>query len=162
LAVRIEVPDTPDFWNRLESELRSSTPHRKRRRLGVPVTAMRALRAFTRHAVHASAVAGLAFVMIVSWSKPIGDTASVTIGAAPDVPGYLVQYGASIDAETTVARARYDGYEVSVRRIFTPHPDEDGRILEERHPGPVTVDHARGPLLFVIGYTIGNGDTTAN
>ena len=160
--MRTDVPETPDFWNRLESELRSSTPQRRRRRLGVPVTAMRALRTFTSHAVHASAVVGLAVVMIVSWSKPIGDTASVTIGDAPDVPAYLIQYGASIDAETTVARARYDGYEVSVRRIFTPDPEQDGRILEELHPVPITVDNARGPLLFVIGYTIGSGDTTAN
>jgi hypothetical protein len=100
--------------------------------------------------------------MIVSWSKPIGDTASVTINTAPEFPAYLVQYGAMLDAETTVAQARDDGYEVVVRRIFTPDPDQDGRILDELHPGPVTVHEARGPLLFVIGYTIGSGDTTAN
>ena len=160
--MRIDVPETPEFWNRLESELRAKAPQRRRRRFGVPVTAMRALRTLTRHAVHMSAVAGLAVVMIVSWSKPIGDTASVTINTSPELPAYLVQYGASLDVETTVAQARDDGYEVAVRRIFTPDPDEDGRILEERHPGPLTVDNARGPLLFVIGYTIGNGDTTAN
>ena len=100
--------------------------------------------------------------MIVSWSKPIGDTATVTINSAPNLPAYLIQYGASPDAETTVAQAKEDGYEVAVRRIFTPDPHENGRILEELHPGPVTVDNARGPLLFVIGYTIGTGDTTAN
>lgn len=123
---------------------------------------MRTLRTFTRHAVHMSAVAGLAVVMIVSWSKPIGDTASVTINPAPDLPAYLVQYGVVADAETAVAQARDDGYEVAVRRIFTPDPDQDGQILEELHPGPVSVDNARGPLLFVIGYTIGTDDTTAN
>ena len=160
--VRIDVPETPEFWDRLESELHARTPHRRRRRFGASSTAMRALRTFTRHAVHMSAVAGLAVVMVVSWSKPIGDTASVTINTSPELPAYLVQYGASVDAATTVAQARDDGYEVAVRRIFTPDPDEDGRILEERHPGPLTVDNARGPLLFVIGYTIGNGDTTAN
>ena len=160
--MRIDVPETPEFWSQLESELRANAPVRKRRRFGVPVTAMRVLRTFTRHAVHMSAVVGLSVVMIVSWSKPIGDTASVTINTAPDLPAYLVQYGASVDAEAAVAQARDDGYEVAVRRIFTPDPDEDGRILQELHPGPVTVDNARGPLLFVIGYTIGNGDTTAN
>jgi hypothetical protein len=123
---------------------------------------MRALRTFTWHAIHASAVAGLSIVMIVSWSKPIGDTASVTINSTHAVPAYLIQYGASIDAETVVAQARDDGYEVAVRRIFTPDPDQDGLILEELHPGPRSVDHARGPLLFVIGYTIGDGATTAN
>ena len=123
---------------------------------------MRTLRTFTRHAVHVSAVAGLAVVMIVSWSKPVGDTATVTINSAPDLPAYLVQYGAVEDAETAVAQARDDGYEVSVRRIFTPDPEQDGQILEELHPGPVSVDNARGPMLFVIGYTIGSGDTTAN
>ena len=160
--MRIDVPETPEFWNRLESELRAKAPQRRRQRFGVPVTAMRALRTLTRHAVNMSAVAGLAVVMIVSWSKPIGDTASVTINTAPELPGYLIQYGATLDAETTVAQARDDGYEIAVRRIFTPDPDEDGRILEELHPGPLTVHNARGPLLFVIGYTIGNGDTTAN
>jgi hypothetical protein len=160
--VRTEIPDTPEFWNRLESELRSKTPQRRRLRFGASVTAIRALRTFTRHAVHVSAVAGLAVIMIVSWSRPIGDTASVTINAAPDMPAYLVQYGASSDTQAAVAQARDDGYEVAVRRIFTPDPDEDGRILEERHPGPITADNARGPLLFLIGYTIGDGDTTAN
>ena len=160
--MRTEAPETPDFWNRLESELRAKAPHRRRRRFGASVTAMRALRTFTRHAVHMSAVVGLAAVMIVSWSKPIGDTASVTINSAPDLPAYLVQYGVPVDAETTVAHARDDGYEVAVRRIFTPDPNEDGQILEELHPGPALVDNARGPLLFVIGYTIGTGDTTAN
>ena len=160
--MRTDVPETPEFWNRLESELRAKTPHRRRRRFGVPVTAMRALRTFTRHAMQMSAVAGLAVVVIVSWSKPIGDTASVTINSASDLPAYLVQYGASIDAQTVVAQARDDGYEVAVRKIFTPDPDQDGRILEELHPGPMSVDNARGPLLFLIGYTISNGDTTAN
>lgn len=160
--MRTDVPATPEFWNRLESELIANAPHRRHRRFGVPMTAMRALRTFTRHAVHASAVVGLAAVMIVSWSKPIGDTATVTINSAPDLPAYLTQYGVSPDAETTVVKARHDGYEVAVRRIFTPDPDEDGRILEELHPGPLSVDNARGPLLFVIGYTIGTGDTTAN
>lgn len=160
--MRIDVPETPEFWNLLESELRARSPQRKRRRLGVSATAMRALRTFTRHAVHMAAAVGLAVVMIVSWSKPIGDTASVTINAAPELPAYLAQYGAPLDAETTVAQARDYGYEVVVRRIFTPDPDQDGRILDELHPGPVTVDKARGPLLFVIGYTIGSGDTTAN
>jgi hypothetical protein len=126
------------------------------------MTAIRSLRTLTRHAVHMSAVAGLAVVMIVSWSKPIGDTATVTINAAPDMPAYLIQYGASASAETVVAQARDDGYEVAVSRIFTPDPEQNGQILEERHPGPVSVDTARGPLLFVIGYTIGTGDATAN
>lgn len=160
--MRIDVPETPEFWNRLESELSASGSRRKRRRFGVPATAMRALRTFTRHAVHMSAVVGLAVVLVVSWSKPIGDTASVTINDAPDLPAYLAQYGASADAATTVAQARDDGYEVAVRRLFTPDPDQDGRILVERHPGPLSVDSARGPLLFVIGYTIGSGDATAN
>lgn len=123
---------------------------------------MRTLRAFTRHAVHSAAVVGLAVVMVVTWSKPMGETAHVTIGSLPDAPGYLAQYGASIDAETTVAQARNSGYEVSVRRMFTPDPKEDGRILAELHPGPTTIRSARGPLLFVIGYTIGTGDTNAN
>lgn len=160
--MRIDVPETPDFWNRLEMELRANAPQRRRRRFGVPTPAMRALRTFTRHAVHLSAVAGLSVVLIVSWSQPIGDTASVTINSAHAVPAYLIQYGASVDAETIVAQARDDGYEVAVRRIFTPDPDQDGLILEELHPGPRSVDHARGPLLFVIGYTIGDGATTAN
>ncbi len=160
--MRIDVPETPEFWNRLESELRASGSRRKRRRFGVPATAIRALRTFTRHAVHVSTVVGLAVVLVVSWSKPIGDTASVTINDAPDLPAYLAQYGASADAATTVEQARDDGYEVAVRRLFTPDPDQDGRILVERHSGPLSVDGARGPLLFVIGYTIGSGDTTAN
>lgn len=109
-----------------------------------------------------SAFVGLAVIMIVSWSKPIGDTATVTINSAPDLPAYLVQFGASVDADAAVTQARDDGYEVAVRRIFTSDPDQDGRILEEVHPGPISVDKARGPLLFVIGYTIGSGDTTAN
>jgi hypothetical protein len=109
-----------------------------------------------------SAVVGVAVVMIVAWSKPLGDTASVTIGTAPQMQAYLVQYGAQADAQTTVDRARHSGYEVAVRRIFTPHPDEDGRILDELHPGSLAVDNARGPLLFVIGYTIGSGGTQAN
>lgn len=123
---------------------------------------MRVLRTFTRHAVHMAAVVGLAVVMVVSWSRPIGDTATVTINTAPELPAYLVQYGATLDAEITVAQARDDGYEVAVRRIFTPDPAKDGHILEELHPGTLSVDNARGPLLFVIGYTIGNGSTTAN
>ncbi|HEY5649812.1 MAG TPA: hypothetical protein VIW46_00080 [Acidimicrobiia bacterium] len=96
--------------------------------------------------------------------RPItgGETASVTIGSTPDTPGYLAQYGVSIDAETAVAEARNNGYEVSVRRMFTPDPSEDGRILDERRPGPATVRAERGPVLFVIGYTIGICDTNAN
>jgi hypothetical protein len=123
---------------------------------------MRSLRTFTKHAVHGTAVVGLAVVMVVTWSKPMGETASVSMGSLPDVPGYLVQYGVTVDAETTVAQARDTGYEVSVRRIFTPDPTEDGRILEEQHAGPTTVGNVRGPLLFVIGYTIGTGDKNAN
>lgn len=160
--MRIDVPETPDFWNRLDAELRARTAHRRRRRSGVPITVMRALRTFTRHAVQASAVVGLAVVMIVSWSKPIGETATVTIASSPDLPAYLSQYGASVDAETAMAHARDAGYEVAVRRVFTADPAQDGRILEELHPGPVSVANARGPVLFVIGYTIGTGGATVN
>ena len=160
--MRTDVPETPDFWNRLETELRAAVPQPRRRRFGVPATAMRALRTFTRHAVHMAAIAGLAVVLIVSWSKPIGDTASVTINTAQELPAYLAQYGASVDADAIVAQARDDGYEVAVRRLFTPDPDQDGQILAELHPGELSVDNTRGPLLFVIGYTIGDGDTTAN
>jgi hypothetical protein len=160
--VRTDVPETPEFWRRIETELRANTPTPRRRRFGVPATAMRTLRTFTRHAVHSAAVVGLAIVMVVTWSKPMGETANVTIGSLPDAPAYLAQYGVSVDAESTVVQAQNRGYEVSVRRIFTPDPSEDGRILEERYPRPTTIRTARGPVLFVIGYTIGTGDANAN
>jgi hypothetical protein len=123
---------------------------------------MRALRSFTTHAVHTAAVVVLAVVMVVSWSKPIGDTATVTINTQLDVPGYVLQYTSNPISRTPVERAVDDGYEVAVQRLFSTNPADDGRILSKRHPGPTTVDKARGPLLFVIGYTIGSGDRTAN
>lgn len=160
--MRIEVPDTPEFWDRLETEIRANVPKPRRRRFGATMTAMRSLRTFTTHAVHIGAVVGLAVVMVVSWSKPIGDTANVTINNQIEVPGYVLQYTSNPVSRSPVERAVDDGYEVAVRRIFSTNPADDGRILSERHPGPITVDKARGPLLFVIGYTIGTGDRTAN
>ena len=160
--MRIDVPDTPEFWDRLESEFHAKAPATRRRRFGASMTAMRALRTFTTHAVHTAAVVGLAVVMVVSWSKPIGDTATVTINTQADLPGYVMQYAAAPMSQNPVERAVDNGYEVVVQRIFSTNPADDGRILDERHPGPLTVDKARGPLLFVIGYTIGTGDRTAN
>lgn len=144
-------------------EIRASAPAPRRSgRLGVPSTAMRALRAFAFHATHVTAVVALATVLMVGWTEPVGETAAVTINTQPEVPGYVMQYGTHVDTATVVERARNDGYEVSIRRIFTPEPRQNGRILDERHPGPITVEDARGPLLFVIGYTIGSGERTAN
>lgn len=126
---------------------------------------MRALRSLTRHMAHATAMVLLAVVMVTSWSEPTGETANVQINTAV-TPAYLAQYGAhvvSADAGEIVSRARDDGYEVSVQRLFTTDPTLDGAILAQRHPGPDTFDGARGPMLFVIGYTIGQpGDETAN
>lgn len=160
--MRTDVPETPEFWNRLETELRSHPPRPRRHDFGVPVTVMRTLRTFTRHAVHMSAVVALAVAMVMGSSRPMGDTARVSIASDPQVPAYVAQYGGASTAESAVAQARSNGYEVAVRRIFTPDPSEDGRIVDQFHPGSDTATQARGPILFVIGFTIGQGDRTAD
>ena len=163
--MRTEVPETQRFWSELERELHRRGATKRRRRFGVPVTAMRVLRTLTRHMAHATAIVLLAVVMVTSWSEPTGETANVQINTA-GTPAYLAQFGANTvptRPNEIVARAKDDGYEVSVQRLFITDPSLDGQILSRRHPGPVTADGARGPLLFVIGYTIGEpGDELAN
>lgn len=162
--MRTEIPETPQYWDGLERALSQRVTQPRRRRFSFPVslTAIRALRTFTRHAVHSLAVVSLAAVMVLTWSEPIGETATVQINAAPDQPAYIAQFSPSTPRPSAVQQARNSGYEVAVQRMFTTDPAMNGRILSQRHPGEVVVDKARGPMLFVIGYTIGDNSILAN
>lgn len=160
--MRIDTPETPAFWDQLEAELATRASRRHRFRFASRLTALRALRTFTRHAVHSLAVVSLSAVMVMSWTEPTGETAHVEINAMPTTPGYLTQYGVEPDWDSTVLRATENGYEVAVQRLFTTNPSEDGQILVQRHPGPIAAFEARGPMLFVVGYTVGPDGVPAN
>ena len=160
--MRTETPPTPEFERLLEQSLRRHQAKRGfHHRLPVPVTAMRALRSMARHVAHAAAATALAILMVMNWQLPTGETASVEIGHTPAIHGYISQY--SIPAgPSPIERARNQGYEVSVLRTFVPDRAAHGEILATRHPGPISTDSARGPLLFVIGYSIGSDSASVN
>lgn len=129
--------------------------------LPVAVTAVRALRSMARHAAHAVGATALAVLMVVSWQLPTGETASVAIGRTPETHGYISQH-ASPTGPSPIERARNQGYEVTVLRTFVPDRAAHGEILATRHPGPISPGSARGPLLFVIGYSIGSDSASVN
>lgn len=160
--MRTETPRTPQFERLLEQELRRHQAKRRfGRRLPAPVTAIRALRSMARHAAHAAAATALAILMVVTWQLPTGETASVEIGHTPAIHGYVSQYS-SPAGPSPIERARNQGYEVTVLRSFVPDRAAHGEILATRHPGPISPDSVRGPLLFVIGYSIGSDSASVN
>ena len=156
--MRTDIPPTPDFERRMEARLRArQTRRRLRFLLPVPVTAVRALRSVGRHAAQLAATASLALLVVFGWHLPTAETASVEIGYTPEIPGYVAQYAtAPIDPPSPIERARDEGYEVSVLRAFVPDRAAHGEIIDTRHPGPTSPDSVRGPMLFVIGYSIGS------
>lgn len=160
--MRTETPRTPEFERLLEQRLRRRQAQRRfHHRLPVPVTAVRALRSMARHAAHTAAAAVLAILMVVSWQLPTSETASVEIGHTPAIHGYISQYS-NPARPSPIERARNQGYEVTVLRTFVPDRSADGEILATRHPGPISPDSVRGPLLFVIGYSIGSDSASVN
>lgn len=160
--MRSECPETPEFWQELEDQLRMRASGRRfNLRLPVSLTALRALKTLNRHLVHSVAVVALAGIMVVGGIEPTGETATVEINLSAPVPGYLAQYSAG-GSISPVDHAKASGYEVAVHRMFTTDPALNGQIIAQRQPGELRFDQARGPVLFVIGYTIGDETTLAN
>lgn len=161
--MRTETPQTPAFEQMVEQRLlERQTRRRLRYLIPVPVTAVRSLRALARGTAHAGAAAAMAVLMVLIWQIPTGDTASVEVGYSSSVPGYVTQYSSSSDKTSPIERARNLGYEVSVRRIFVLDPSADGEILSTTRPGPIQSGSVRGPMLFVIGYSVGSDSANVN
>ena len=161
--MRTDVPRTPAFEEMVERRLlERQTRPRLRYLIPVPVTAVRALRSAVRGAAHAGAAAAMAILMVLVLQIPTGDTASVEIGHSTSVAGYVHQYRSTSDPASPIERARNLGYEVSVRRTFVPDPSADGEILSTTRPGPIEPSSVRGPMLFVIGFSVRSDSASVN
>lgn len=114
-----------------------------------------------RSAAHVAAAASMAILMVLAWQIPTGDTASVQIGYSPSVPGYVNQYS-SVGQASPIEQARNLGFEVSVRRTFVADASADGEILSATRPGPIDPSSVRGPMLFVIGFSVGSDSANVN
>lgn len=167
--MRSDVPVTTRFTMALEAALLEEARRRRRRRRPFSAMALARLRRFSASAGHVA----LAFVMSATLLLMSPDTlrprAELPPVAAPPRAGYLAQYGAPVASTATelIAFARESGFEVEVRRTYVADRAADGAVVELRHlvtpVSSVPVDQpARGLLLVVIGFTVGDGDTTAN
>lgn len=173
--MRTDVPDTPDFTAELadrlvwEANRRTRPARRRRNRMPFSTMALRRLRAFSSSAGHVTlALVMSAAVLLMSPSPVHKEAVLPAISPAPRY-GYLSQFGVppENDPTRTITMARESGFEVDVISTYVPDRHADGEIIEMRHMATsvstVPVDEpARGPLLIVIGFSVGYGDNTAD
>jgi hypothetical protein len=93
-------------------------------------------------------------------TPPLGPDLSASL-----TPAYLYQYGAR-NVEETVAVARERGYDVNLVTWHVPARHDRRPVVSIEHAGQ-TVESlpdggAKGPLLIVVGLTLGDQSSAAN
>ena len=169
--MRSGAPATPTFTEELASRLISEANGRKRTRRPFATAALARLRSVSSSAGHMSLAMVMSVTFLLVSPATLEREIQLPAVAEPPVPGYLAQYGVTSpirpDPDETITLARESGFEVEVRHTYVPDRNEHGQILEMRHLAhPVTTvptdESARGPLLIVIGFAVGDDDNTAD
>lgn len=165
--MRCEAPATPMFEAELEAVMVDTAAGRRSRRIPIRSGAMRALRTVNESALHVALACGIGATLLLLSPAPVHEPAPPL---GPDLtasltPAYLHQYGAR-DVEATIVAARERGYEVQLLTWHVPDLHGQGPMVSIRHAG-IPVDDvpdrgARGPLLIVVGLTLGNHSSTAD
>lgn len=167
--MRSEAPVTPQFNADLEAALRQETARRQRVRRPFAPKALRRLRSVSSIAGHVGAAFTLSAVLMLLSPATFDREAQLPPISQPPIAGYLIQYGAVVvpSVDQTITLARESGFEVEVVRTFVPDRASHGEIVRMQH-GSVRVDTvpvtgpARGPLLIIIGFAIGDAGNTAD
>jgi len=164
-----EVPDTPEFTAELAERLMREAGRRRRVRRPFATHALRRLRSVSSTAAHATLAVVLSTTILMMSPSTVHREATLPPIARAPRYGYLAQFGVPPDQgiDRTVTLARESGFEVEVISTYVPYRGADGEIVEMRHMAtPVTTvpveEQPRGPLLIVIGFSVGYGDNTAN
>ncbi len=161
------LPDTPAFWHDLETRLRTEAASTRRRPLPVRTTAVRAVRELSRTSLHAALAVGVAAALLLVSPAGVDPEPTLRAEGSTALPGYIGQYATPAELTAgTVRLARERGFEVEIVTTFVADRAEHGRIVRMRHLGTPTEeipdDGIRGPILIVIGLTVGEGDTIAD
>lgn len=167
--MRSDAPSTPRFDTELEANLRREAAHTRRPRRPVATSALRRLRSISTTAAHAGAAVALSATLLLMSPSTLEREAQLPPIAEPPRAGYLAQYGApaASSLEQTVALAREAGFEVDVVTTFVADRAAHGEILAMHHVNehvqtvPVAKT-ARGPLLIVVGFVVGEAGTIAD
>lgn len=167
--MRSDIPSTPRFTTELEAVLRGKAAQKKRTRRPFATAALRRLRSVSSVAGHTGAAVTLSAVLLLLSPATIEREIELPPVAEPPAAGYLAQYGATSapSAHQTITMAREAGFEVEVITTFVADRAAHGEILGMRHlSAPVATlpatETARGPLLIIIGLSIGESGNTAD
>lgn len=162
--MRSDLPSTPQFSAELEAVLQREAARRRRVQRPFATAALRRLRALSNGAGHLGAAVALSTTLLILSPGTIDRELQLPpISEAPPT-GYLAQYGARpVSATATITLAREAGFEVEVRTTFVADRTVHGSVIGMRHmTAPVNNvpmnEPARGPLLVIIGLTIGDID----
>ncbi|MFP5332309.1 MAG: hypothetical protein ACLGHX_08135 [Acidimicrobiia bacterium] len=162
--MRFDAPSTPEFAAELESILVREAARRHRQRRPFAPAALRRLRAVSNGAGHLGAAVALSATLLLLSPGTLERELQLPPISQPPAAGYLAQYAARPGSATaTITMAREAGFEVEVITTFVADRAAHGTVVEMRHLAapieqiPVN-EPARGPLLIIIGLTI--GDTT--
>lgn len=164
-----EIPSTPRFTTELESSLRRQAALRKPAHRPFATAALRRLRSVSSMAGHTGAAVALSAVLLLLSPATIERDIELPPIAEPPTAGYLAQYGATSppSADQTITMAREAGFEVEVVTSFVADRAAHGEILGMRHLSAQvaqlpTAEPARGPLLIILGLSIGEAGTLAD
>ena len=166
--MRTDTPATPRFSAELESVLRRQATGRRRRHLPHAASALRRLRSVSAGAAHVGAAVAMSTLLLLLAPATANREIQLPAISEPPRAGYLAQFGAGpVSAERTIAMAREAGFEVDVVTTYVADRASHGQIVGMRHVTvPVTAipvdDPARGPLLIIIGLTVGGSGTTVD
>lgn len=162
--MRSEVPATPHFNAELETILRREAARRRRVRRPFATTALRRLRALSNGAGHLGAAVAVSATLLILSPGTLDRELQLPPISEPPPAGYLTQYGArSASATSTITMAQEAGFEVEVVTTFVADRAAHGTVVRMRHLS-ATVNNlpmnepARGPLLIIIGLTVGDVD----
>jgi hypothetical protein len=165
-----DAPASPRFETDLEAILRREAARKRRVRRPYAPASFRRLRNLSSAASHVGAAVAVSTTLLILSPATLDREVQLPPIAEPPAAGYLAQYGAAggSTADATIAMAREAGFEVEVITTYVADRAADGQILTMRHLSE-TVDTlpvhepARGPLLIIIGLTVGDaGGNTAN
>ncbi|MDX1448190.1 MAG: hypothetical protein R3246_03920 [Acidimicrobiia bacterium] len=157
-----ELPSTPDFTAELESVLRREATRRKRARRPFTSGALRRLRALSNGAGHVGAAVALSATLLILAPGTLNRELELPPISEPPAAGYLAQFGARpASATATITLAREAGFEVEVITTFVADRASHGTVVQMRHmssevPSVPMNEPVRGPLLIIIGLTVGD------
>lgn len=168
MRTEVRAPETPTFERTLEDMLRTETiRHRRIRRPYSPV-ALRRLRGLSSSAGHLGTAVVISTLLLILSPTSLDREAQLPPISEPPVAGYLAQFGVTqATPQQTITMAREAGFEVEVITTFVADRASHGTIVGMRHLAqsvdtvPIQ-EPVRGPLLIIIGLTVGDSGTVAN